>query len=75
MKWDRCPGVQGISRKKKHFHFLFQLKFNELHFHFDIPGQPRNNIYNIHICAKYFSEVHNETTYSILQADGTVKTQ
>ena len=30
---------------------------------------------NIHVCAKHFSEVDIETTYSIAQADGTFTTQ
>ena len=33
------------------------------------------NILNIHVCAKHFSEVDIETAYSILQADGTITTQ
>ena len=30
---------------------------------------------NIHVCAKHFSDVDIETTYSIAQADGTITTQ
>ena len=32
-------------------------------------------ILNIHVFAKHFSEVDIETTYSIIQADGTITTQ
>ena len=33
------------------------------------------DLVNIHVCAKHFSEVDIETTYSIPQADGTITTQ